>query len=145
MYNTFVNNAIAPRKNTDMTFYPMYGAVSCFWLVNNCEAYTPISRFTSTAWDTKKNECHLRRHNGDHERRPFFVPPQWHQVTVCLYNDIGQTKGISWIFKLQKCFRMRQTSFEDGINSLPLIWLRRYGNLPRAWYWDAVIILPYPR
>ena len=69
--------------------------------------------------------------------------------TLCLYGDLGQINVIAWILKLRKRFRMSQILFEHGINSLPLVCFRGYGNLStlsiaiprlafgRAWYCDA--------
>ena len=60
-----------------------------------------------------------------------------------------QDKRDSWGLKLRKRFRMWQSSFEHGINSLPFVCFRGYGNLStliitiprlafgRAWCCDA--------
>ena len=48
---------------------------------------------------------------------------------LCLYDDLGQINVIAGILKLRKRFRMSQILFEHGINSLPLVCFRGYGNL----------------
>ena len=133
----------------DITFYPMLRADSRFWLVNNREIWRRISRLTSSAWDIKTKERHWWRHNGDSDRRPLSLPLRYDLVTLCLYGDLGQINVIAGILKLRKRFRMSQILFEHGINSLPLVCWRGYGNLStlsiaiprlafgRAWYCDA--------
>ena len=132
-----------------MPFYPMLRADSRFWLVNNREIWSRISRLTSSAWDIKTKESHWWRHNGDSDRRPLSLPLRYDLVTLCLYDDLGQINVIAGILKLRKRFRMSQILFEHGINSLPLVCFRGYGNLStfsiailrlafgRAWYCDA--------
>ena len=85
------------------------------------------------------------RKHGTHRtfRRTAFT------VTLCLYDDLGHINVIAGILKLWKRFRMSQILFEHGINSLPLVCFRGYGNLStlsiaiprlafgRAWYCDA--------
>ena len=129
--------------------YPMLRADSRFWLVYNREIWSRISRLTSSAWDIKTKERHWWRHNGDSNRRPLSLPLWYDLVTLCLYGDLGQINVIAGILKLRKRFRMSQILFEHGINSLPLVCFRRYGNLStlsiaiprlafgRAWYCDA--------
>ena len=129
--------------------YPMLRADSRFWLVNNREIWRRISRLTSSAWDIKTKERHWWRHNGDSDRRPLSLPLRYDLVTLRLYGDLGQINVIAGILKLRKCFRMSQILFEHGINSLPLVCFRGYGNLStlsiaiprlafgRAWYCDA--------
>ena len=129
--------------------YPMLRADSRFWLVNNREIWSRISRLTSSAWDIKTKERHWWRHNGDSDRRPLSLPLRYDLVTLCLYDDLGQINVIAGILKLRKRFRMSQILFEHGINSLPLVCWRGYGNLStlsiaiprlafgRAWYYDA--------
>ena len=133
----------------DSHIYPMPRADSCFWLVNNREIWSRISRLTSPAWDIKTKERHWWRHNGDSDRRPLSLPLRYDLVTLCLYDDLGQINVIAGILKLRKRFRMSQILFEHGINSLPLVCFRGYGNLStlsitiprlafgRAWYCDA--------
>ena len=130
--------------------YPMLRADSRFWLVNNREIWRRISRLTSSAWDIKTKERHWWRHNGDSDRRPLSLPLRYDLVTLCLCGDLGQINVIAGILKLGKRFRMSQILFEHGINSLPLVCFRGYGNLStlsiaiprlafgRAWYCDAV-------
>ena len=137
------------KSNIDMYIYPMLRADSRFWLVNNREIWRRISRLTSSAWDIKTKERHWWRHNGDSDRRPLSLPLRYDLVTLCLYGDLGQIDVIAGILKLRKCFRMSQILFEHGINSLPLVCFRGYGNLStlsiaiprlafgRAWYCDA--------
>ena len=132
-----------------ITIYPMLRADSRFWLVNNREIWSRISRLTSSAWDIKTKERHWWRHNGDSDRRPLSLPLRYDLVTLCLYGDLGQIDVIAGILKLRKRFRMSQILFEHGINSLPLVCFRGYGNLStlsiaiprlafgRAWYCDA--------
>ena len=129
--------------------YPMLRADSRFWLVNNREIWSRISRLTSSAWDIKTKERHWWRHNGNSDRRPLSLPLQYDLVTLCLYDDLGQINVIAGILKLRKHFRMSQILFEHGINSLPLVCWRGYGNLStrsiaiprlvfgRTWYCDA--------
>ena len=129
--------------------YPMLRADSRFWLVNNREIWRRISRLTSSAWDIKTKERHWWRHNGDSDRRPLSLPLRYDLVTLCLYGDLGQINVIAGILKLRKRFRMSQILFEHGMNSLPLVCFRGYGNLStlsiaiprlafgRAWYCDA--------
>ena len=133
----------------DIWPYPMLRADSRFWLVNNREIWSRISRLTSSAWDIKTKERHWWRHNGDSDRRPLSLPLRYDLVTLCLYDDLGQINVIAEIVKLRKRFRMSQILFEHGINSLPLVCFRGYGNLStlsiaiqrlafgRAWYCDA--------
>ena len=130
-------------------YYPMLRADSRFWLVNNREIWSRISRLTSSAWDIKTKERHWWRHNGDSDRRPLSLPLRYDLVTLCLYDDLGQINVIAGILKLRKRFRVSQILFEHGINSLPLVCWRGYGNLStlsiamprlafgRAWYCDA--------
>ena len=132
--------------NTKRSIYPMLRADSRFWLVNNREIWSRISRLTSSAWDIKTKECHWWRHNGDSDRRPLSLPLRYDLVTLCLYDDLGQINVIAGILKLRKRFRMSQILFEHGINSLPLVCFRGYGDLStlsiaipglafgRAWY-----------
>ena len=124
----FPNNA----WGYDIDIYPMLRADSCFWLVNNCEIWSRISRLTSSAWDIKTKERHWWSHNGDSVRHPLSLPLRYDLVT-----------------QLRKRFRMSQILFEHGINSLSLVCFRGYGNLsilsiaiPRLafghqWYCDA--------
>ena len=98
-----------------------------FWLVNNSEVYTRISCLTSSAWNITRKKCHWWPHNCDHDSRPLSLPLRCDQH--CLYNDLGQIKGVFEILKLGKRFRIWQTSFEHGINALHLICFREYGNL----------------
>ena len=133
----------------NIIIYPMLRADSRFWLVNNREIWSRISRLTSSAWDIKTKERHWWRHNGDSDRRPLSLPLRYDLVTLCLYDDLGQINVIAGILKLRKRFRMSQIMFEHGINSLPLVCWRGYGNLStlsiailrlafgRAWYCDA--------
>ena len=133
----------------DIPSYPMLRADSRFWLVNNRGIWSRISRLTSSAWDIKTKERHWWRHNGDSDRRPLSLPLRYDLVTLCLYGDLGQINVIAGILKLRKRFRMSQILFEHGINSLPLVCFRGYGNLStlsiviprlafgRAWYCDA--------
>ena len=109
--------------------YPMLRADSRFWLVNNREIWSRISRLTSSAWDIKTKERHWWRHNGDSDRRPLSLPLRYDLVTLCLYGDLGQINVIAGISKLRKRFRMSQIFLEHGINSLPLVCFRGYGNL----------------
>ena len=129
--------------------YPMLRADSRLWLVNNREIWSRISRLTSSAWDIKTKERHWWRHNGDSDRRPLSLPLRYDLVTLCLYDDLDQINVIAGILKLRKRFKMSQILFEHGINSLPLVCFRGYGNLStlsiaiprlafgRAWYCDA--------
>ena len=131
------------------TTYPMLRADTRFWLANNREIWSRISRLTSSASDIKTKERHWWRHNGDTDRRPLSLPLRYDLVTLCLYDDLGQINVIAGILKLRKRFRMPQILFEHGINSLPLVCFRGYGNLstlsiaiPRlafgcAWYCDG--------
>ena len=137
------------NHDTYVYIYPMLRADSRFWLVNNREIWRRISRLTSSAWDIKTKERHWWRHNGDSDRRPLSLPLRYDLVTLCLYGDLGQINVIAGILKLRKRFRMSQILFEHGINSLPLVCFRGYGNLStlsiaiprlafgRAWYCDA--------
>ena len=86
--------------------YPMLRADSRFWLVNNREIWSRISRLTSSAWDIKTKERHWWRHNGDSDRRPLSLPLWYDLVTVCLYGDLGQINVMAGILKLRKRFRM---------------------------------------
>ena len=113
----------------NIVFYPMLRADSRFWLVYNREIWSRISRLTSSAWDIKTKERHWWRHNGDSDRRPLSLPLRYDLVTLCLYGDLGQINVIAGILKLRKRFRMSQILFEHGINSLPLVCFRGYGNL----------------
>ena len=117
------------RQTWDICLYPMLRADSRFWLVNNREIWSRISRLTSPAWDIKTKERHWWRHNGDSDRRPLFLPLWYDLVTLCLYDDLSQINVIAGILKLRKRFTMSQKLFEHGINSLPLVCFRGYGNL----------------
>ena len=135
--------------NRNIYIYPMLRADSRFWLVNNREIWSRISRLTSSAWDCKTKERHWWRHNGDSDRRPLSLPLRYDLVILCLYDDLGQINVIAGILRLRKRFRMSQILSEHGINSLPLVCFRGYGNLStlsiaiprlafgRAWYCDA--------
>ena len=81
----------------DIYVYPMLRADSRFWLVNNREIWSRISRLTSSAWDIKTKERHWWRHNGDSDRRPFSLPLRYELVTLCLYGDLGQIYVIAVI------------------------------------------------
>ena len=107
----------------------MLRADSRFWLVNNREIWSRISRLTSSAWDIKTKERHWWRHNGDSDRRPLSLPLRYDLVTMCLYGDLGQNNVIARILKPRKRFIMSQILFEHGINSLPLVCFRGYGNV----------------
>ena len=107
----------------------MLRADSRFWLVNNREIWSRISHLTSSAWDIKTKERHWWRHNGDSDRRPLSLPLLYDLVKLCLYGDLGQINVMAVILKLRKRFRMSQILFEHGINSLPLVCFRGYGNL----------------
>ena len=141
-----------------MFLYPMLRADSRFWLVNNREIWSRISRLTSSAWDIKTKERHWWRHNGDSDRRPFSLPLQYDLVTLCLYRDLGQINVIAVTLKLRKRFRMSQILFEHGINSLPLfasVDTRIYPHLASQYHaWPSaargiamlrVDKFPYPR
>ena len=99
----------------ELSHYPMLRADSRFWLVNNREIWSHISRLTSSAWDIKTKERHWWRHNGDSDRRPLSLPLRYDLVTLCLYDDSGQINVIAGILKLRKRFRMSQILFEHGI------------------------------
>ena len=132
-----------------ISFYPMLRADSRFWLVNNREIWSRISRLTSSAWDITTKERHWWRHNGDSDCRPLSLPLRYDLLTLCLYGDLGEINVMARVLKLRKRFRMSQILFEHGINSLPLVCFRGYGNLStlsiaiprlasgRAWYCDA--------
>ena len=75
--------------------YPMLRADSRFWLVNNREIWSRISRLTSSASDIKTKERHWWRHNGDSDRRPLSLPLRYDLVTLCLYDDLGQINVIA--------------------------------------------------
>ena len=107
----------------------MLRADSRFWLVNNREIWNRISSLTSSPWDIKTKERHWWRHNGDSDRCLLCLPLRYDLVTLCLYGDLGQINVIAGILKLRKRFRMSQILFEHGINSLPLVCFRGYGNL----------------
>ena len=118
----------------------MLRADSRFWLVNNREIWSRISRLTSSAWAIKTKERHWWRHNGDSDHCPLSVPLRYDLVTLCLYNDLGQINVIAGILKLRKRFRMSQILFEHGINSLP--------SRPKAKRGIAMLSVdkfPYPR
>ena len=108
--------------------YSMLRADSRFWLVNNREIWSRISRLTSS-WDIKTKERHWWLYNGDSDRRPLSLPLRYNLVTLCLYDDLGQINVIAGILKLRKRFRMSQILFEHGINLLPFVCFRGYGNL----------------
>ena len=65
----------------DINYYPMLRADSRFWLVNNREIWSRISRLTSSAWDINTKERHWWRHNGDSDRRPLSLPLRYDLVT----------------------------------------------------------------
>ena len=140
----------ATKYHWYMYNYPMLRADSRFWLVNNREIWGRISRLTSSAWNIKTNERHWWRHNADSDRRPLSLPLRYDLVTLCLCGDLGQINGIAGILKLRKRFRMSQILFEHGINSLPLVCFRGYGNLstPSIAIPPAMLRVdksPYPR
>ena len=138
--------------------YPMLRADSRFWLVNNHEIWSRISRLTSSTWDIKTKERHWWRHNGNSDRHPFSLPLRYDLVTLCLYGDLDQIDVIAVILKLRKRFRMSQILFEHGINSLPLVcfedtgiyphWASQYHAWPSAARGIAMLRVdkfPYPR
>ena len=133
LYSIMIQSAYS-----NMFYYPMLRADSRFWLVNNREIWSRITRLTSSAWDIKTKECHWWRHNGDSDRRPLFLPLRYDLVILCLYDDLGQINVIAEILKLRKRFRMSQILFELGINTLPLVCFRGYGNL-------STLIIAIPR
>ena len=98
----------------------MLRADSRFWLVNNRDIWSHISRLTSSAWDIKTKERNWWRHTGDSDRRPLSLPLRYDLVTLCLYDSLGQITVIARILKLRKRFRMSQILLEHGTNSLPL-------------------------
>ena len=89
------------------------------------------------------------RSRGDHGRRPLPLPLRCDRATLSLCDDLGKINGISGVINPRKRFMMWQTSFERGMNSLPFVCFRRYGNLStlniafpckafsHAWYCDA--------
>ena len=96
----------------NIAYYPILGADSRFWLANNREVYTRISRLTSSAWNIMRKECHcdaIKQH--------------------CIYDGLGQIKRVSEILKTRKRFRIWHTTFEHGINWLHLVCFRGNGNL----------------
>ena len=113
-------NHISRLSKTGFCIYPMLCADSRFWLVNNLEIWSRISRLTSSARDIKTKERHWWRHNGDSDRRPFSLPLRYDLVTLCLYDDLGQINVIAGILKLRKRFRMSQILFEHGEIRYPL-------------------------
>ena len=129
-----------------MEIYPMLRADSRFWLVNNREIWSRISRLTSSAWYIKTKERHWWRHNGDSDRRPLSLPLRYDLVTLCLYDDLDQINVIAGILKQRKRFKMSQILFEHGINSLPLA--SQYHAWPSAARGIAMLRVdkfPYPR
>ena len=108
----------------DIFSYPMLRADSRFWLVNNREKWSRISRLTSSAWDITTKERHWWRHNGDSDCRPLSLPLRYDLLILCLYGDLGQINVMARVLKLRKRFRMSQILFEHGINSLPLVCFR---------------------
>ena len=75
----------------------MLRADSRFWLVNNREIWSRISRLTSSAWDIKTKERHRWRQNGDSDRRPLSLPLRYDLVTLCLYGDLAQINVMAGI------------------------------------------------
>ena len=59
----------------------MLRADSRFWLVNNREIWSRISRLTSSAWDIKTKERHS-------DRRPLSLPLRYDLVTLCLLSGV---------------------------------------------------------
>ena len=74
----------------DIHIYPMLRADSRFWLVNNRDIWSRISRLTSS-WDIKTKERHWWRHNGDSDRRLRSLPLRYDLVTLCLLVTIIAT------------------------------------------------------
>ena len=66
----------------DIFIYPMLRDESRFWLVNNREIWSRISRLTSSAWDIKTKERHWWRHNDDSDRRPLSLPLRYDLVRL---------------------------------------------------------------
>ena len=108
------------RMVMDISLYPMLRADSRFWLVNNREIWSRISRLTSSAWDIKTKERHWWRHIGDSDHRPLSLPLRYDLVTLYLYDDLGQINVKAGILKLRNRFRMSQILFEHGIIRYPL-------------------------
>ena len=100
--------------STEIRNYPMLRADSRFWLVNNREIWSRISRLTSSAWDIKTKERHWWRHNGDSDRRSLSLPLRYDLVILCLYDDLGHINVIAGILKLRKRFRMSPILSEHG-------------------------------
>ena len=97
----------------------------------NREIWRRISRLTLSAWYIKRKERHWWRHSGDSDRHPVSLPLRYGLVTLWSYGDSGQINVMAGILKLRKRFRKSHILFEHGINSLPLVCLRGYGNVSR--------------
>ena len=139
--------------NNEMKTYliiDLQGFIPCSVLILASDWLTTV-RYggVSHVWRHQTKERHWWRHNGNSDRRPLSLPLRYDLVTLCLYDDLGQINVIAGILKLRKRFRMSQILFEHGINSLPLVCFRGYGNLStlsiaiprlafgRAWCCDA--------
>ena len=88
----------------NIAYHPMLGADSRFWLANNREVYTRISRLTSSAWNIMRKERHWWRHNGDHDRRPLSLPLRCDWATLYIRWFRLDKKGI-WDFKAAGTFQ----------------------------------------
>ena len=106
-----------------IAIYPMIGDEFRFWLANSRELYTRTSRLTSSA--REKNDI-------DDVTMVITTAVVFScrcDTTECLQNELVQIKVISDILMLRKWLRMWQKYVEHGINSLPLVCFRGYGNL----------------
>ena len=56
-----------------------------------------------------------------------YIPHGWHHRCN---DDLSQIERTTRLLKLQKRLSMGYILFGDGINSLPLVYLRRYRNYP---------------
>ena len=129
--------------------YPMIGADSCFWLANNCEVYTCISRLTSSAWNIMRKERHWWRHNGDHDRHLLSLPLWFDWATFVFIRWFRPDKRGIWDFEAVEIFQNLTSivwawdkfvtpcllpQIQDFIHTWIAIPRLAFG---RAWYCDA--------
>ena len=134
--NTYSNKISAKAIISNGKYYHNQGRKSQFipclsldsdWLTNM--KYRPVSHVWRHQPEIKRKERYWWRHNDDHDRLPLSLTLRCDRVTLLLNDDLYQITEISGLLKLWKRFRKWQTSFEHGINSLPLVCFCRYWNL----------------
>ena len=108
----------------------MLCADSRFWLAKKPWSIHTYLTFEVIIVRKKRNERHWWLHNDDHGG-PIFLPLRWYCGNTVFIQWFRLDKRDKWDFKDAETFLECewQTLFEHGINSLPLVCWRGYGNL----------------